>query len=261
MCKTFGYPHFNEFGEQILTTYDNDYSNMLMDIRVYKLRKGQTKTFQKLHEETAILLLSGNITYIFDNINKTVSRKNVFTDKPWCIHFCSKATVTIYAITDAEILVQSTKNKKIFPIKLYGPQDISWNYSCINKFGNTAKRKVNTIFDYTNAPYSNMVLGEVINDPGNWSGFLPHRHPQPEVYYFKFDKPEGFGASFIENNVFKSIDGSFAAIANNKTHPQVSAPGFLMYTCWMIRHLDNNPWLRQNCVEDDLYTWLHEAKI
>lgn len=71
-----------------------------------------------------------------------------------------------------------------------------------------------------------MVLGEVINDRGNWSGYLPHYHPQPEVYYFKFDRPEGFGASFIGNDVFKSIDGSFAAIADSKTHPQAVAPGF-----------------------------------
>ena len=60
---------------------------------------------------------------------------------------------------------------------------------------------------------------------------------------------------------FKSIDGSFAAIADSKTHPQAVAPGFLMYTCWMIRHFDNNPWLRQNCNEDERYIWLHDAKF
>ena len=63
------------------------------------------------------------------------------------------------------------------------------------------------------------------------------------------------------NDVFKSIDGSFAAIADSKTHPQAVAPGFLMYTCWMIRHFDNNPWLRQNCNEDERYIWLHDAKF
>lgn len=34
-----------------------------------------------------------------------------------------------------------------------------------------------------------------------------------------------------------------------------------MYTCWMIRHFDNNPWLRQNCNEDERYIWLHDAKF
>ena len=79
----------------------------------------------------------------------------------------------------------------------------------MGKFGNVAKRRVNTIFDKDIAPWSNMVLGEVLNDRGNWSGYLPHRHPQPECYYFKFDRPEGFGASFVGDQVFKSVDNSF----------------------------------------------------
>lgn len=104
----------------------------------------------------------------------------------------------------------------------------------MGKFGNVAKRRVNTIFDKDIAPWSNMVLGEVLNDRGNWSGYLPHRHPQPECYYFKFDRPEGFGASFVGDQVFKSVDNSFSAIPGGCLHPQAVAPGFQMYTCWMI---------------------------
>ena len=105
-----------------------------------------------------------------------------------------------------------------------------------------------------------MVLGEVLNDKGNWSGYLPHRHPQPETYYFKFDRPEGFGASFVGDQVFKSTDGSFSAIPGGELHPQAVAPGFQMYTCWMIRHLDGNPWLQTTRNEDERYLWLHDAQ-
>ena len=104
-----------------------------------------------------------------------------------------------------------------------------------------------------------MVLGEVLNDRGNWSGYLPHRHPQPEVYYFKFDHPEGFGASFVGDEVFKSTEGSFSAIPGGRLHPQAVAPGFQMYTCWMIRHLEGNPWLQTDRCEDERYVWMHEA--
>ena len=44
--KVFGYPKFDESGEMILTTYENEYRDMLMDIRVYKLEKNQTKILQ-----------------------------------------------------------------------------------------------------------------------------------------------------------------------------------------------------------------------
>lgn len=84
--------------------------------------------------------------------------------------------------------------------------------------------------------------------------------PQPECYYFKFDRPEGFGASFVGDQVFKSVDNSFSAIPGGCLHPQAVAPGFQMYTCWMIRHLDGDPWLQTTRNEDERYLWLHDAQ-
>ena len=63
MGKVFGYPEFDENGEQILTTYDNEYKDMLMDVRVYRMKAGDEKSFQKTGEETAVLLLSGSIEF------------------------------------------------------------------------------------------------------------------------------------------------------------------------------------------------------
>lgn len=261
MGKIFGYPEFDASGEKILTTYENEYKEMMMDIRVYKLNAGEKRTFVKQGEEMAVLLLSGKIIYESAEIKREVSRKDVFTEGPWCVHASTGTTVVVSAQADSEILVQCTKNETEFTVKLYAPEDAPWGYSSVGKFGNVAKRRVNTIFDHDIAPYSNMVLGEVLNDRGNWSGYLPHRHPQPETYYFKFDRPEGFGASFVGDQVFKSTDGSFSAIPGGELHPQAAAPGFQMYTCWMIRHIDGNPWLQTDRCEDERYTWLHDAEF
>lgn len=261
MGKVFGYPEFDANGEKILTTYDNEYKDMMMDIRVYRMKAGETRSFKRDGEETAVLLLSGNITYAWDGNKETVSRKDVFTEGPWCVHVCTGTEVSVTAEADSEILVQCTKNDTEFAAKLYKPEDAPWGYSCKGKFGNVAKRRVNTIFDHDIAPWSNMVLGEVLNDRGNWSGYLPHRHPQPETYYFMFDRPEGFGASFVGDQVFKSTDGSFSAIPGGELHPQAVAPGFQMYTCWMIRHIEGNPWLQTDRCEDERYTWLHDAEF
>mgnify|MGYP000473615442 CR=1 FL=1 len=86
--------------------------------------------------------------------------------------------------------------------------------------------KLILFFDYDTAPYSNMVLGEVINDRGNWSGYLPHYHPQPEVTISNLIDQKVLVLVLSEMMYFKSIDGSFAAIADSKTHPQAVAPGF-----------------------------------
>ncbi|MGN0333547.1 MAG: 5-deoxy-glucuronate isomerase [Lachnospiraceae bacterium] len=261
MSNLFGYPNFDENGEMILTTYENEYSAMMMDVRVYNVKAGQIREFGRQGEETAILLLSGKLAFQWEGKEETVSRKDVFTEGPWALHTCTDVPVSVIAKEDTEILVQCTKNENKFESRLYAPEDAPWGYSCVGKFGNVAKRRVNTIFDHDICPESNMVLGEVLNDRGNWSGYLPHRHPQPETYFFKFDRPEGFGASFVGDQVFKSVNNSFSAIPGGELHPQAVAPGFQMYTCWMIRHLDGNPWLQTDRCEDERYTWMHDAQF
>ncbi len=261
MGEVFGYPEYDEKGEKILTTYDNAYSEMMMDIRVYRMKAGEEKTFFRQGEETAILLLNGELFLEWEENQRTVCRESVFTEGPWALHLGSGSVAEVKALKDSEILVQCTRNERAFQTKLYGPEDAPWKYSSKGKFGNVANRRVNTIFDHDIAPWSNMVLGEVLNDRGNWSGYLPHRHPQPETYYFLFDRPEGFGASFVGDKVFKSVNGSFSAIPGGELHPQACAPGFQMYTCWMIRHLDGNPWLQTDRCEDERYTWMHEASF
>ena len=59
MGKVFGYPEFDASGEKILTTYDGDYKEMNMDIRVYRMKAGEKREFLSDFEETAILLLRG----------------------------------------------------------------------------------------------------------------------------------------------------------------------------------------------------------
>ena len=261
MSKVFGYPKFDASGEMVLTTYDGEYSAMLMDVRVYKMNAGEVRKFCREGEEIAALLLSGAVTFRFEGREHAAARKDVFTEGPWCVHAPGGVEISVSAETEAEILVQCTKNDRSFASKLYRPEDAPWKYSCKGKFGDVAKRRVNTIFDHDICPESNMVLGEVLNDRGNWSGYLPHRHPQPETYFFLFDRPEGFGASFVGDEVFKSVDHSFSAIPGGELHPQVVAPGFQMYTTWMIRHLDGNPWLQTDRCGDERYVWLHDVKF
>lgn len=257
--KVFGYPEFDEAGEKILTTYDNEYAHQLMDIRVYRMKPGEVRVFQKPEEETAVLLLKGKVTFAWEDAVKSVSRKDVFTEGLYALHASKGVKISINADSEAEILVQSTHNVRSFEAKFYSPEDAPWKYSAKGMFGGTAQRQVSTVFDYETAPYSNMVLGEVLNDRGNWSGYIPHSHPQPETYYFLFDRPEGFGASFVGDDVYKIKDGSFSAIPGGKTHPQAAAPGYLMYTCWMIRHFEGQPW--NSRIDDERYTWLYDAKF
>jgi 5-deoxy-glucuronate isomerase len=163
------------------------------------------------------------------------------------------------AVTDAEMQVQKTTNDRTFDSKFYRPEDCKDEIFGDGVWDNTARRQCRTVFDYENAPYSNMVLGELINMPGRWTSYVPHGHDQPEVYYYRFLRPEGFGAAFIGDDVWKIQDNSALCIPGGPTHPQCAAPGFPMWYSWMIRHLDGNPWNSRDV--DPRYKWLLEPGV
>jgi 5-deoxy-glucuronate isomerase len=104
------------------------------------------------------------------------------------------------------------------------------------------EREVRLIFDRATRPYSNLVVGEVINFPGRWSSYPPHRHEQPEIYHYRFTKPQGYGHAELGERVFKVRHGDTLKIVAGETHAQVSAPGYGMYYLWIVRHLDAAPY-------------------
>lgn len=115
------------------------------------------------------------------------------------------------------------------------------------------------MFDLDNAPYSNMVMGEVFNQPGKWSSYPPHHHPQPELYYYRFSRPEGFGVGFEGDTPYKTQDGDCLCIRGGNAHEQVVAPGYEMYYVWLIRHIDGDPWDKTRIYVSE-YEWLANAE-
>lgn len=251
----FNYPKFNENSIQTIADTNGINSEMLMNIFVYKLKKGESQVFADSSQETAILLLKGNVLFEYDNDKVPAIRKELFGFLPTCLHFSKNVKVKVTANIDTEILVQKTHNDRDFATKIYLPKDVEIFTSCDKLWEDTARREVVTIFDHGNAPYSNMVLGEIFVPQGRWFSYIPHSHPQPEVYYYRLQREEGFGACFIGEDAYTIKDGSCGAFPGGKTHSQVTAPGYPMYCCWMIRHLDNNPWERTR-IDDPRFTWL-----
>ena len=251
----FSYPEFDGEGKKILSVKDSD---MMMYIAVYKMKKGDEKTFLLKDDELAVMLVLGGVTFNFDGETRTAKRDSLFKCGPSTVHVSKGVRVTVTADEDSEILTQSTENGNSFPSKYYAPEDCDYFTSCEGKWENTAVRDVVTVFDYKNAPYSNMVLGEIQTRQGRWCSYIPHSHPQPEVYYYKYERPEGSGACFIGETAYTIKDGSVGCFPGGLNHPQVTAPGYPMYTVWMIRHLPGNPWTDR--VDDERYMWLNDGQ-
>lgn len=254
MSKPFHYPTFDENGVKVLSCAGDVQNDMMMDICIYKMSAGEERTFLRETEETAILLVLGDVTFLWNDRQEIGHRESFIEEGPYCLHIPKGVSVTVRANADSEVLVQSTENSREFEPVFYRPEDCRDDIFGLDVFDNKMKRTVRTVFDYKTAPYSNMVNGEVINHQGGWSSYTPHHHPQPEVYYYRYERSEGFGACFLGDDVYKIKDGSCACIPGGVTHPQVTAPAFPMYYCWMIRHLEGNPWTDR--IVDPRYTWI-----
>ncbi len=214
---------------------------MMMDIGILKLSAGNKyEEFQET-KEVAFLPLSGKMSFSYNGEKKETERNSVWTEVPACLHVGKGTKVVVEALTDCEVYIQRTTCDKEFAI-WYDPEDVRCGVTGKGVLDDTQHRNVRTIFDYQNEPQSNMVLGEVISLPGRWSGYVPHFHPQPEAYYYRFDHPQGFGAGFCGDNVYKLQNDSLLMITPNCVHPQVTAPGYAMLTIWGIRHLEGDPW-------------------
>lgn len=246
-------------GYNELTNLEHKEQKMMMDIGIQKMFAGETLTFHTIDKEAAYLLLQGEVIFQWDSNKEHALRTSVFDEKASVLHVPHSTEVRITSLTDAELLIQQTMNPNAFPSHFYVPDEIGEEIFADGLWGGTANRLVRKIFDYFNAPYSNMVMGETINLPGKWSSYIPHRHDQPEVYYYRFNAAHGFGAGFVDDDAYKLEHNSALCIPGGSIHPQASAPGYAMYFCWMIRHLEGNPWTTRN--DDERYLWLTDPNV
>lgn len=259
--KMMGYLEEIKQGYNRISDRNNAREQMLMDIGIAAGKAGEKQAYWDEEQETALLLLKGKVELSWEGGSRLIERSSVFDENPSCLHIARKVKVEIKAHSDYELIMQKTDNEAVFESRLYLPDECKAEQFGKGVWEEAALRIVRTVFDYSTAPYSKLVIGEVIHYPGRWSSYIPHHHPQPEVYFYKFDKPQGFGFSLIGEEACKIRHNSFSLIPGGLVHPQVAAPGYAMYYCWMIRHLDNNPWTDR--VNDPAHAWLLDpsAKI
>lgn len=244
---------YNEY----LNLEQNDEGTM-MDVALLVLEDGEVYCKEDADKEVAYLLLQGEVTFSYNEVSYKGNRPDTFHYEPWCLHVPKSTKVNITSHGHSEIYVQKTLNVNTFEAKLYAPEDVHVQHAGANgELMGCMRREIKTLFDYENAPYSNMVLGEVLNYPGKWSSYPPHHHPQPEVYLHRFDYPDGFGVSFANGEVYASHHNGLTVI-NEGFHSQGTAPGYAMCYVWGIRHLEGDPWEKTR-IDDKEHAWLWKA--
>jgi 5-deoxy-glucuronate isomerase len=222
----------------------------MMNTFVCRMAEGEERKFLLLNEEMAFLLIEGAVTFSWNNQTVSGKRETCFDDgaQVCSLHVPRNTPVMLKASQASEVFVVSTENPQDFSARFYSTEEIRNVTSCAKICDDTCERKVTTVFDDVTAPYSNLVLGETYPLPGKWCGYPPHEHPQPEVYYYRIDRPEGFGFCCVGDNVYKIKDRSFSLLTHGTMHPQVTAPGYHMYIICDL--LTNERWAWFNSVRN-----------
>ena len=213
-------------------------------------------------KERALLLIRGEVRFEWGGVRREAGRRSCLDEPPEVLHVPSGVPIRIVAGEGgAELCYEACINEGAFDPVYYGADDIGSDVFGAGVLNETSIRTVRTVFDGETAPFSNMVLGEVINHPGKWSSYPPHDHPHPEIYHYRLFPRQGFGVSLLEDEAHVVRDGSTSLIEPDKTHSQVAAAGYAMYYIWMIPHLPGDRWLPSTRYFREEHRWLLEGDV
>ena len=210
--------------------------------------------------EGALLLLHGEVGFHLPDgrggTRKVMARRDsLFDEDPACLHYPKGFPLVFEAHGDLEVAYIGVENDAWFePMFFDGDNMLESEHRGRGQLDDTAYRIVRTIFDIRNRPRCKLVLGEVVNFPGRWSSYPPHHHPQPEIYHYRFDKPQGYGHAELGDEVLKVRNYDTVKILEERDHSQCAAPGYAMYYIWAIRHLSDQPYTVPEFTED--HRWL-----
>lgn len=232
---------------------------------VLRLASGESFC-QSMEGETAALLMFGEARFRAGHIDLVADRDSLFDDDPTCVHCSANETLEIFAIRDTEVTLYQTANDRRFNPRVYACEDVDVENRGKDHVGGSCWRIVRTIFGidghagHQRQEGSELVLGEVITLPGRWSSYPPHHHSQPEIYHYRFNKPQGYGHAEHGEDVFKVFQYDTLKIMDGNDHAQVAAPGYGMYYSWVIRHLPDNPYTVPEFTEAHSWTMNPDAE-
>lgn len=226
---------YNGFSKKYNAIISADDKRALMHFGVISLKNGDAYANAE-QMERVFMLIEGDVTLEYQGINRRFKRGSFLDENPVCLHLPRGMGAAILAGGDSELVYQAVHNENDFAPKLYTQEDCVTEQFGKGVLNGTSLRHVRTVIDDSIAPWSNLVIGEVINFPGRWSSYPAHHHVQPEAYYYRFYPSQGFGFSCEGEDVYKVYDRDTLVVESGKVHPQVAAPGYAMYYVWAIPH-------------------------
>lgn len=224
----------------------NDDTTPLIYFNQVFLSSGESHRYQLDGYETAVVLAGGTCTIkvddeLFENVG---IRKHVWDGNPAAVYAPVGATVEITCVSEhADIMVAGGRFEETLAPFEVKPEDC--DKIQYGSDDTKTHRKIKHILGQKNGTQrGRLLVSELFTvGAGGWSGFPAHKHDTErlpketryeEVYQFRFNPDQGFGAQFLYEHeddigpVYHIKNRSVIAI-DKGYHPCVAAPGYEMY--------------------------------
>ena len=209
------------------------------------LGSGQAHHLAPCEQETALVLLQGAAVASGGGLERAPigPRADLFTEKPWTVLVPAGCACDVEATADCQFALCQAPSTRPGQAILIPPASVKEM-----SLGKPGFQRRALMMVTEEVPADLLFIGEAIVPPANWASFPPHRHDiddlpdevdMEEIYYFRFDRPQGFGIQKIYTES-RSIDETYTVQDHHTVlipegyHPVATAPGYTMYYLWVM---------------------------
>ena len=228
---------------QIITKENSSCKNVEIDM--LRLADGDAKHYSDHNREYGLVILGGRCSVEGGNFRyeEIGARETVFDGNATCVYVPRNTEFTITACGDVLIAVCKSPSHSDHKAVLIRPEDVAKKN--MGKPG--WQRHAMFILD-ERVEADQLYIGECYVEGGQWASYPPHKHDDmnmpaeaetEEVYYYEFQKPQGFGIQRVYtmegelDETYTVRSGDFVEIPRGY-HPFHTAPGYRNYYLWIM---------------------------
>jgi len=196
-------------------------------------------------EEFLLDVLGGNCSILVEGEKPSRhahvgNRRDVFTGSPDALLLPRRTRFTITTSDGVELLVVRAPSNTDGRPELISSDRITTKTAGKGNYS----REVRTVLSPESSS-SKLMVGEIVNPPGNWSGFPAHKHDTvsedenclEEIYFYRLEPRHGYGIMRIYDrsiNELYYLENNSAATIARGYHSVVAAPHTKLFALWAL---------------------------
>ncbi|MBE7087640.1 MAG: 5-deoxy-glucuronate isomerase [Clostridiales bacterium] len=257
--------YLEEYGYKKIIT-DRNSCLTYLELDFLKLADGDSCTVDEKGKEFSLMILTGKCSvsgegFSFEEVG---NRQNVFDGPAEAVYVGKDTAFTVTAKGgDVKIAIAKAPADKYFAPSYVPVKDIKTKDLGKGSFSRVAA------FNLPETVGANLLyIGEFWVEDGNWASYPPHKHDVEnmptegfldEIYYFEFDKPQGFGVQMVYskdgeiNEAYKVKTGDMVEVPKGY-HPFSVAPGYKNYCLWIMAGKNRGIF----CTSEEEHKWVNK---